>query len=397
MGNRSLEGCIRLRSIPHPLRTHAAAPDYTNGPSRTLQRAWIDCGRSERCADPVKSCAPVATADRSPDADGCAHADHDDRPRGDRAGSRDRRRSPGLAPSRQAEGDGRPGAGGNAPAGDPDQRKGGRTRWPRRGDGPHGDGAAPPAPAHGFRDGPAGGRPDGGVRLAAGAEGTDDFGQGHTAARAFLEQYWHRAGFMARIPANTTLPLFLHDLAPQAVASGLVQFALIDGARLNVDVFARLEGEMDPPLLSFAPNFDKVHPRGTFQHPRLMQPLTYTVGDPPLAMTVGDDRDALHEAQTGAPLKGNYGVIYAFPIELTNPRPLPAILGLIFQASGGDGGGTVLLDDQIFDLAWVKSGERRLVTTVHLAPGEHRTVLVSTMPESGANYPVRLSLGSEYK
>ena len=232
---------------------------------------------------------------------------------------------------------------------------------------------------------------------AAGAEGTDEFGQGHTAARAFLEQYWHRAGFMARIPANTTLPLFLHDLAPQAVASGLVQLALIDGARLNVDVFARLEGEMDPPLLSFAPNFDKVHPRGTFEHPRVMQALTYTVGDPPLAMTVGDDRDALHEAQTGAPLKGNYGVIYAFPIDLTNPRPLPAILGLIFQASGGDGGGTVLVDDQVFDLAWVKSGERRMVTTLRLAPGEHRTVLVSTMPESGANYPVRLSLGSEYK
>jgi len=125
--------------------------------------------------------------------------------------------------------------------------------------------------------------------------------------------------------------------------------------------------------------------------------LTYTVGDPPLAMSVGDDRDALHEAQTGAPLKGNYGVIYAFPIEITNPRPLPAILGLIFQASGGDGGGTVLVDDQIFDLAWVKSGERRMVTTLRLAPGEHRTVLISTMPESGANYPVRLSLGSEYK
>ena len=232
---------------------------------------------------------------------------------------------------------------------------------------------------------------------AAGAEGTDDFGQGHTAARAFLEQYWHRAGFMARIPANTTLPLFLHDLAPQAVASGLVQFALITGARLNVDVFARLDGEMDPPVLSFAPNFDKVHPRGTFDHPRLMRPLTYTVGDPPLAMTVGDDRDALHEAQTGAPLKGNYGVVYAYPIEITNPRTLPAILGLVFQAAGGDAGGTVLVDDQVFDLAWVKSGERRLVTTLHLAPGEHRTVLISTMPESGANYPVRLSLGSEYR
>ena len=136
---------------------------------------------------------------------------------------------------------------------------------------------------------------------AAGAEGTDEFGQGHTAARAFLEQYWHRAGFMARIPANTTLPLFLHDLAPQAVASGLVQFALITGARLNVDVFARLDGEMDPPVLSFAPNFDKVHPRGTFDHPRLMRPLTYTVGDPPLAMTVGDDRvrQGPHEAEIG--------------------------------------------------------------------------------------------------
>jgi hypothetical protein len=235
------------------------------------------------------------------------------------------------------------------------------------------------------------------VTGARGGAGADELALGHSAARAFLDQYWHRAGFILRIPANTTLPLFLHDLAPQEIASGLVQLAVIDGTRLNVQVFARLEGEFDPPTMSYAPNFDKVHQRGLFSHPSLVRRLAYTVGSPPLVMMVGDDSDALHESQTGVALNGNYGVIYTFPIEITNPTPFPTILGLVMHALGGQAGGTVLVDDRIADLPLVKSGERRVVTRIRMAPGEHRTLVISTMPESGANYPIRLMLGLQYQ
>jgi len=235
------------------------------------------------------------------------------------------------------------------------------------------------------------------VTGAAGSSGADELALGHAAARAFLDQYWHHAGFMLRVPANTTLPLFLHELAPGAIASGLTQFTLIDGDHLNVQVFARMEGEMDPPPMSYAPNFDKVHQRGAFDRPQFVRPLMYTVGGPLAQMSVGDDQDAVRESQTKTALSGNYGVVYSFPVEVSNPSMLPAILGLIMQAVGGQASGTILVDDHIVDIPRVPSGERRLVSTIHLAAGERRILVISLMPESGANYPVRLTLGTRYQ
>jgi hypothetical protein len=235
------------------------------------------------------------------------------------------------------------------------------------------------------------------VTGAAGSSGSDELALGHAAARAFLDQYWHRAGFMVRVPGNTTLPLFLHDLAPGAIASGLTQLTLLDGDHVNIQVFARMDGEMDPPTMSYAPNFDKIHQRGSFDRPQFVHPVTYTVGGPLAMMSVGDDQDALRQSQTKTVLSGNYGVVYSFPVEVINPSPLPTILGLVMQAVGGQTSGTILIDDHIVDVPRIRSGERRLVSTIHVPAGEHRTVIISTMPESGANYPVRFTFGSQYQ
>ncbi len=232
---------------------------------------------------------------------------------------------------------------------------------------------------------------------APGRSGAGELALGHFAARAFLDQYWHHAGFKMQIPANTTLPLFVHPLSPGGIASGLTQFTLLAGDRLNVQVLARMEGESDPSPMSYAPNFDRVHQRGVFDRPQLIRPQAYTVGDPPVTMFVGDGQDAIHENQTGAGLDGNYGVVYTFPIEVNNPRTLPSILGVVMDALSGEASGTVLVDGRTIDIPRLRHGDRRLVTTVRLAPGEHRPLVISTMPESGGYYPISLTLGTEYK
>jgi len=38
------------------------------------------------------------------------------------------------------------------------------------------------------------------------------------------------------------------------------------------------------------------------------------------------------------------------------------------------------------------TGDPTPIETQRAAPGEHRTLVISTMPESGANYPVLLTL-----
>jgi hypothetical protein len=231
------------------------------------------------------------------------------------------------------------------------------------------------------------------VSAASGGPETDEVIAGHAAASRFLDQYWHRAGFLVAIPANTTVPLCLHDLPPQAAVSGLAQMALIDGERLNILVTARLEGEMDPPTVSYEPDFDRSHQRGAFAHPQIAHFLAYTVGGPSLTMTLGDTADLLREGGTGVPLSGNYGVMYTFVVQVANPTSAPAVVALAMHADGGEARGTFLVDGTVLASPVVKPNAPQVLTAVRLDPEARRTLRISTMPESASNYPVRLTLG----
>ncbi len=230
------------------------------------------------------------------------------------------------------------------------------------------------------------------ITAAGPSSGSDELVLGHGAARDFLTQYWHRAGFLLPVPAHTTVSLLVHRLAPLGIASGLVQLALVKGDRLNLQVIARMEGDLEPPPDSYLPNADRVHQRGTFDRPDIVQPLDFTVGGPPIMMVLGSGQDLVHERATGEALQGNYGVLYTFPVHIDNPTAAPATLALVMHAAGGQAGGTFRIGDRIAEVPRVQAGGIQPVAAVRVAPGEHRTLVISTMPESGANYPVLLTL-----
>lgn len=219
----------------------------------------------------------------------------------------------------------------------------------------------------------------------------DELALGHAAARSFLEQYWDHAGFLVQVPGNTTLPLFVSDLAPLAIGSGLAQVRLVRGDRLNLQVVAHLDGEAEPPPASLAADFDRTHPRGDFKRPQIARTLTYTAGGRSVAMDIGADADLLREETTGELLQGNYGVIYSFEVQAQNPTPEPAPVALVMHAVGGQARGTFLVGDQLIDGPTVQPNAPQVLTSLRLAPGLRRTLRIATMPESGSNYPVRLT------
>lgn len=232
------------------------------------------------------------------------------------------------------------------------------------------------------------------VQGAAGPPAQDEVTPGHDAAHSFLDQYLHHAGFLVRLPANTTVPLFVQDLPPFGVASGIAQFSLLDGDRLNVEVSARLTGEVEPPTMSYEPDFDRVHQRGAFPRPHIQRSLSYTVGGPPALMTLADNADLLHAGQGGEPLQGNYGVIYSFNIEAANPTASPATLNLVMHAPGGQARGTFVIGDRVVESPLIQPNAPQVVAAIVLRPQTSRTIRILAMPESGSNYPVRLSLGT---
>jgi hypothetical protein len=226
--------------------------------------------------------------------------------------------------------------------------------------------------------------------------GTDELLIGHAAARDFLMQHWRHAAFLFWIPAHTTSPLFVHALAPGEIASGLVRLVPVGEAALGLQVIARLDGDLDPPAGSvYLPLPDRLHQRGAFEQPEVERPRDYVVRGPFAMMALGGEQDLVHERDSGDPLHGNYGVLYTFPIRIDNPAPAPSTVTLAMHAVAGQAGGMFRIDDRIVDVPRVPAGGVLPVVTVRIAPGEHRLLVVSTMPESGANYPVLLTLGRE--
>ncbi len=226
--------------------------------------------------------------------------------------------------------------------------------------------------------------------------GTDELVIGHAAARDFLTQYWRHAAFLFTIPAHTTASLFVHALAPGELASGLVRLTPVEDAALGLQVIARLDGDLDPPTGSvYLPVPDRLHQRGAFEQPEIERRRDYEVGGPFAMMVLGGEQDLLHERDSGDALQGNYGVIYTFPIRIHNPEPTPTTVTLEMHAVAGQAGGVFRIDDRIVDVPRVPAGGVLPVVTVRIAAGEHRLLVVRTMPESGANYPVLLTLGRE--
>lgn len=232
------------------------------------------------------------------------------------------------------------------------------------------------------------------VQGAVGGPSQEEVTPGHDAARVFLDEYAHHAGFLVRLPGNSTVPLYVEDLPPLAVTSGIAQFSLLDGDRVNVQVVARLASEPDPSVMSFAPDFDRVHQRGAFIRPQIGRTMRYTVGGPPAIMVLAADPDLLHEGQTGAPLQGNYGVVYRFDVDVSNPTAASAVAQLVLHADGGQARGTFVIGDQIVESQLVQPNAPQTVTSFPLRPQTRRMIRILTVPESGSNYPVRLTLGA---
>jgi hypothetical protein len=122
--------------------------------------------------------------------------------------------------------------------------------------------------------------------------------------------------------------------------------------------------------------------------------MTYTVGGPFAQMELAVDADLLHEGQTGMLLQGNYGVVYRFNVDVSNPTETPATAALVLHADGGQARGTFLVDDQLIESPLVQPRAPQVIFSTKLAPQSRRMMHILTVPESGSNYPVRLTLGT---
>lgn len=228
------------------------------------------------------------------------------------------------------------------------------------------------------------------VNDASAPPARDELMVGHLAASRWLPQYWTCTAQAVEIAPHSTLILDTLTLGAEQVGSGVVQAWLLQGERVILDVQARV-GAGDPAQASYLIAKDAPHVRGIFESPVWELQVAHSAGAVTL-LTIGDPVHA-PETSSGRRLRGNYGVIYNVRGTLANPTREPQKVVVRAVAAGGAARGTFLIQGRVVDAGFLRPGTPAIVTSIPLAPGARVPFFLSTMPQPGSAYPVRLLLG----
>ncbi|HXX38282.1 MAG TPA: hypothetical protein VEP50_09055 [bacterium] len=230
------------------------------------------------------------------------------------------------------------------------------------------------------------------VTAADGGPTPNELLAGHTAARWFLSQYWHHAGFLLVLPSMTSFVLSEATVPPQDVVSGVDQIALQSGRSVRLEVVSTFPDGSERISLREGAQFELEPSWPGFLNPVIFRVTSYTVGNV-ATLTFGGPDDLLHAQEAGTTLLGNYGVIYSFAVAMANPTAGPMRAVLVMHADSGQAQGTFLVDGHVVEGPIVQPNAPRVITTFDLPPLSRRVVELSTMPESGSCYPVWLTIG----
>lgn len=230
------------------------------------------------------------------------------------------------------------------------------------------------------------------VHLIMGIAGpsSNEMEVGHISTKTFLVRERRNEGSIVTIPGNTTTTLINHPLPTNAIVSGLMQMREVTGEPLKVDIvaqdaFAPLEqtAEQAELLSGGAP-----HARGIYPVPEFFSDYTFFVDGPPLEIPVG--QLPLPNLREGEALAGDYGVKQSMRVIVVNTSRSPQPIALYANPRGGGATGTFLIDNTIVQAHRLTAFSKYKLWQETIAPGTYRTLQVTTMPEGGSSYPIRL-------
>ncbi|MEO7039900.1 MAG: hypothetical protein ABI186_07735 [Candidatus Elarobacter sp.] len=235
---------------------------------------------------------------------------------------------------------------------------------------------------------------------------------GHLATDRYLLERGSQESFVATLAPGIPLVLPLPEatMLPGQLTAAIEDLRVLAGDAVDVAVVGASNGT-DPTSFLAQPE----HPgdgharRGEFALgavPPLA--LTFTAGNPepaPFAVGVRYYQDGPQRGQAvfpnlrpgGAPLAGDYGVLRAVQLQLTNPSSAPQIVYLYEQpATGGLGGVTTTIwfdgDAAPTEVRCVSDPARYLIKAFALAAGESRTVTGSYMTDGTSWFPLLFGL-----
>ena len=235
------------------------------------------------------------------------------------------------------------------------------------------------------------------VQMISGSAGpeTNELQVGHLSTQRFLVHEANNEGEVIEIPGNGTINLVDHPLPPRDVISALLQLREVDGNPLKLTLVAQdAKAPTDtPPETTELLSGGAAHARGAYPVPEFYFDYLYPVDGADLEIPIG--QLPLPNLRKGEALSGDYGVQQSITVRIINNGRGAAPIALYANPRGGRATGTFIIDRTLVQMHAAASFAKPKLWQASIAPHTFRTIQITTMPEGGSSYPLRLIFGPD--
>ncbi len=223
----------------------------------------------------------------------------------------------------------------------------------------------------------------------AAGPGDDEVYIGHIAAAGYLDLFRRKAAMILELAPASSVEVDAIRTPPGLIASGVASLALLQGGQVVVEVVAH----SDPPpgsAQALDPGARLPERQTHLDFPGVVeQTAEYKVGGPWTFVHLGRTPGA---NEHGRQLLGNYGVLYWLRFVLNNPTAAATDVELDVEGGAGAARACFLLDGKLVETPLLNPSRDFVAYKWHVEAGKSREVIITTMPQSGSNYPVTLIL-----
>lgn len=213
---------------------------------------------------------------------------------------------------------------------------------------------------------------------------------GHTATKTFLVNVLQNQGRLIVVPAHGTQTVTEQDLPAGNIVAGLLQLRVLDGPNVHLTLVAQnaTDNPADALVTGALLTSSVRHARGIYPIPEFHFATQWDVNDAYLELPIG--QIPLPNTLAGEALSGDYGVLESFVVNVQNPMPTPQHIAIYENPRGGGATGTYIIDGVLVQSHRVPAFSRYKVRQYVVPARGFVRVTITTMPEAGSSYPLRL-------
>ena len=221
----------------------------------------------------------------------------------------------------------------------------------------------------------------------------DEIYVGHLATQRFLQKVSGAslASWVVNLPADREICLDRVRLKPGQTVSGMALLVPNGPLRGQLRVVACHSDGSGAEQIAPDQGATGRTARGVFPA-QIEQQYQYQAGDRYLFIQLGGP-PYLEDSRTHEKSPGNFGAVYRYTLQLTNPTAEDYDFSVSASARGGPARGHFFVDGALVDPGNLGANPS-LLRRWHLNPGEERQVILETLPQSGSNYPLSLVVGA---